>query len=439
MIRIINHIASTFFNLAKKPYFGFIQGHKYLSSENLKLIESKIGIESENIIDDFESQFAKLIGDGKSVSYASARMGFYELMRYLEIDSDDEIIILGATCSVMVNAIIKTGARPIFSDIDPETYGSSSLEIEKKINGNTKLIIAQHSFGIPCEINKIAKLADKRKIFLLEDCALTLGSKIDGVKVGNFGNAALFSTDHTKPINTLVGGLVYSKNNDLIDSLKKSQLKIPSLSKSRQVALFRRIRLESNYCIPTNYSKMGLLELFEVVRKKILPKYKDFLDEDYGVNRMNSYPYPSRLPPFLAMIGIFEIARWRETSIQRKDLLANLIKLFKAEDLLILLPKCYTDSRLEIIPLRFAFHSKLNEEAIINLSSFMNTDSVWFKEPIVSTSLPLESYNYLKGDCPHSERIGPQMINIPCNIPIESHKQLIEKVRLCFSKRRISQ
>lgn len=67
-------------------------------------------------------------------------MGFYELMRYLEIESDDEIIVLGATCSVMVNAILKIGARPVFSDIDPDTYGSSSLEIEKKINVKTKLI-----------------------------------------------------------------------------------------------------------------------------------------------------------------------------------------------------------------------------------------------------------------------------------------------------------
>jgi dTDP-4-amino-4,6-dideoxygalactose transaminase len=433
MIRKINHIASIFFNLTKKPFFGFIHGHRYLSSENLKLIESKIGLESEDVIHDFESQFAKLIGEGKSVSYAAARMGFYELMRYLEIDSDDEIIILGATCSVMVNSILKIGARPVFSDIDPDTYGSSSLEIEKKINGKTKLIIAQHSFGIPCEINKIAKLADERQIFLLEDCALTLGSKIDGVKVGNFGNAALFSTDHTKPINTLVGGLIYSKNNDLIDSLKKSQLKIPALSKSRQLALFRRIRLESNYCIPKNYSRMGLSELYEVIRKKIFPKYKDFLDEDYGVDTMNSYPYPSRLPTFLAVIGILEISRWKETLNHRKDLLEKLIKLFSSEDLSIILPKCYTNSRLEIIPLRFAFHSKLSEETIINLNSFMNTDSIWFREPIVATSLPLESFNYLKGDCPHSERIGPQMINIPCNIPIESHEELIAKVKICFS------
>lgn len=59
MIRKINHIASIFFNLAKKPFFGFIHGHRYLSSENLKLIESKIGLESEDVIYDFESQLEK--------------------------------------------------------------------------------------------------------------------------------------------------------------------------------------------------------------------------------------------------------------------------------------------------------------------------------------------------------------------------------------------
>ena len=63
------------------------------------------------------------------------------------------------------------------------------------------MIVAQHSFGIPCEIQPIVNFAKKKNIFLLEDCALTMGSSIKGIKCGNFGDAALFSTDNTKLIN----------------------------------------------------------------------------------------------------------------------------------------------------------------------------------------------------------------------------------------------
>ena len=160
----------------QKPYFSFIHGHSYLRKEDLKQIKLLVGLESDEVITDFEIKFAKLVGEGEAVSYAAARMGFYELMRHLRITKDDEIILLGATCSVMVNAVIRVGATPIFSDIDPETYGSSALEIVKHITQRTKMIVAQHSFGIPCDIEPIVDLARSKGIFLLEDYAITLGS-----------------------------------------------------------------------------------------------------------------------------------------------------------------------------------------------------------------------------------------------------------------------
>ena len=110
-------------------------------------------------------------------------MGFYELMKYKNIKKGDEIIILGATCAVMINAILRLKAIPKFSDIDLNTYGSEVKSINKLINKNTKIIIAQHSFGIPCDIHPIVELAKKKKIFLIEDCALTLGSSINGKKL----------------------------------------------------------------------------------------------------------------------------------------------------------------------------------------------------------------------------------------------------------------
>ena len=125
----------------------------------------------------------------------------------------------------MVNSIIIVGAKPVYSDIDLNTFGSCPESIKSKISSKTKMIIAQHTLGIPCKIEKILEISKKKNIFLLEDCALSLGSKSSNIVLGNFGDAAIFSTDHSKPLNTLIGGMVYTKNIDLhkkINTIKKN-------------------------------------------------------------------------------------------------------------------------------------------------------------------------------------------------------------------------
>ena len=139
------------------PFYGFIQGHAHLTLKDIDYIESLLPNESSSIISEFEESFAEIVGNGQAVSYASARMGFYVLMKVLGITSGDEILFTAATCSTMINAALRIGATPVYADIDPNTFGSNPYDIEKKITNKTKIIVAQHSFGIPCDITAIKK------------------------------------------------------------------------------------------------------------------------------------------------------------------------------------------------------------------------------------------------------------------------------------------
>ena len=105
----------------RTPYFGFVQGHAYLASHDVGQIRSHIAKPAKEIVAEFEHGFASLVGDGCAVSFAAGRMGFYALMKTLDIGPGDEVIVQGATCAVMVNAILRTGATPVYADIDPET------------------------------------------------------------------------------------------------------------------------------------------------------------------------------------------------------------------------------------------------------------------------------------------------------------------------------
>ncbi len=422
-------IYDAFHRAFSTPYFGFVRGHSYLSAEELKQIRVLVDAPEPGIVLEFEEQFAKLVGSGECISYAAGRMGFFDLMRTIGIGDGDEVILPGATCAVMVNAVLRVGATPIFADIDPDTFGSSSQAIAVCISPKTRMIVAQHSFGIPCDIEPIVNLAKSRNIFLLEDCALTLGSKVNDVVVGNFGDAALFSTDHSKPLNTLTGGLIYTQNAALAQRLRLSQSNHPNLSADRQNALWRRLLLEAHYCVPARYGRMSLIDIFYSIRNKLIPAEGDFLADDFGSSSVSAYPYPSRLPAFLAATGLIEVRRWPQVSNERKIILKGLIDILAESRSAAYLPVAYKNKALQIVPLRLAWSEQSGANVRKSIQHFIHVPWTWFMSPIIATNVPLENLGYRSGACPISECIGPNMVNIPCNLGRKEADLLITEIQ----------
>ena len=166
----------------------------------------------------------------------------------------------------MVNAILRCGATPVYSDIDSNTFGSSSHSIKECLTIRTKMVVAQHSFGIPCEIDLISDICKKKSVFLLEDCALALGSKLHNINVGTFGDAALFSTDHSKPLNTITGGLIYTNNVSIYNKLLTMQYQSNNLSIEKQKAIWKRFVLERRYAQPGRFRMLYFIDFIHKVR-----------------------------------------------------------------------------------------------------------------------------------------------------------------------------
>jgi dTDP-4-amino-4,6-dideoxygalactose transaminase len=423
----IRKIFGIFSQWFRSPFFGFVQGHGHLTAEDLRGIRALIDQPARRVVADFEAGFASLVGPGQAISYAAGRMGFFDLMRVLGIGAGDEVILLGATCAVMVNAVLRAGATPIFSDIDPNTFGSTADTIQKCISLRTRMIVAQHSFGIPCDIEPIVNLALSRKIFLLEDCALALGSRLGGVAVGNFGDAALFSTDHSKPLNSLIGGLVYTRDAGLAERLRKSQAAQPELPMVIQRALWHRLLIERRYCTPERYGRLGVIDLIAAIKYRLLRSVGPFLSDDFGITSGRYYPYPARLPGFLAALGLLEIKRWPQVSAERKALLRSLLDVASNSCISSRLPKAYMNKCLDIVPLRFVWTQPDGALVRETLGQFIQISWIWFMQPIIATRTSLRDFGYLAGSCPISEQTGPGMVNLPCNVAPDKS---IEMVRL---------
>jgi len=432
----ITNFLNRFLLAASSPYkFGFLSDHSYLSKaelSNLKGIVESQDLENESaIVNKFEQEFMKLIGSGYGISFASGRMAFYSILRALNIGAGDEVILPGFTCSVMVNAVLRVGAKPVFADIDRDTFGSDASTIEKLIAPKTKVIVAQHSFGIPCNIEPIIALAKKKGLFVVEDCAITLDSSIKGVKVGNFGDAAIFSTDHSKPLNTIVGGLFYTTNKEFFAKVKKLTKDIPSLDKQHQLAIYEQMLFERKYSTPSSHFKLFLLSTLRARIKKT----QTYLRDDFRMPALSehSYPYPSRLPGFLAQLGLYELNKWKDEKVMRKRILASYLAAMNEVRMSKYIPKAYLNYEIDITPLRFAFYCPDAEKVKKTMSKHFEISWIWFQQPIICCLDGVESFGYKNGSCLLSEDIGEHILNFPCNVNVAWEKELIKSFKNIFN------
>lgn len=415
--------------LFRRRFSGFLEGHSYLETRDWANLEYRLENPDAVAVSRFEQAFADLVGKGECVSFAAGRMAFHSLLEYLEVGKGDEVVLTGFTCSVMANAIAKTGARALFCDIDTDTLGTSADSLESVISANTRLIVAQHSFGIPCNIKSIAAIARKHGIVLLEDCAIALGTVVDGTVIGNFGDAAIFSTDHSKPVNTFTGGMFYSSDEQLVKGVREIQLQSGELPEEKARAILQRLKFEARLCNPKGYPRFALCATLSRVtalaqgRNFVSP----FLDEDQGIDGPETYPYPARFPSFLAELGMMEIQRWPETVRTRKTALRRFLDIAREEGLDKVLPGAYFRRDLDIIPLRFAWSQVEGKRLRSRIRNYVDTGQTWFMSPIISTKLPLENFGYYAGMCPVAESTGKGMVNVPVTLPENLIRRIMQE------------
>lgn len=435
LFKKISQIVNAIVLLLYSPYFGFIRGHSHVSNKELSQILSLIinpQEKDEKLTLIFEKKFSALIGQGKSLSFAAGRMAFYTYMKILEIGNDDEVIIQSSNCSVMVNAILRIGAKPVFADIDVNTMGTDPKSVQKLITPKTKLIVAQHSFGIPCEIDEIIKIANQYNIKVLEDCALTVGSKYKGLTVGNWGDAALFSIDHSKPLNCMIGGLLYLRNNSLYERIKKIRDEMPNLDKKHQLAIYKRLLFERKYYSPKKYSYGKFIELLYAFFGKLRKFQPAFLLDDYNhPNKLqkSNYSYPAKLPVFISKLGLYELKYFNKNKLIRKELLDDYIKIFVKNKKSKLIPQAYFDKRNDIIPLRFIAYFSNRLIAYKYFSKILDVNSSWFQNSIIGCD-DIEDIGYTIGSCENSEIITEKVINFPCTYDINQKKEIQKKLNL---------
>jgi perosamine synthetase len=175
---------------------------------------------SGQLVNRFEEQFADFVGAEYAVALNSCTAALHSILLALGIAQGDEVIVPTNTFVATANAVLYTGAQPVFADSDPETFNIDPGDIERKISKKTKAVIVVHLCGNPCDMNAILKIAEENDLIVIEDCAHSLGAKYKGRNCGTFGIAAAFSFYPTKIITTGEGGMVVTNDHELADKIK---------------------------------------------------------------------------------------------------------------------------------------------------------------------------------------------------------------------------
>lgn len=163
-----------------------------------------------------EADLAEYIGVKHSVALNSGTDALHLALRALDIGEGDEVITTAFTFVATTEAIGIVGAKPVFVDINSDTFNIDAEKIENAITPKTKAIIPVHLYGQPCDMDVIMDIAKRHDLYVIEDCCQAIGAKFKDKMVGSFGDVGCFSFFPTKNLGAMGDGGLLTTNSQVI-------------------------------------------------------------------------------------------------------------------------------------------------------------------------------------------------------------------------------
>lgn len=170
----------------------------------------------------FEEQFKQYHNARYAVATSSATTALHVMLQALGIGAGDKVITTPFSFIATANAILYTGATPVFADIDPVSYNLSPVELERAVQNHpdAKAVLVVHIFGLPADMDAIMEIAKQYGLMVLEDCAQAHGAAYKGHKVGIFGRAGAFSFYPSKNMTAGEGGMIVTDDSLLAEKMR---------------------------------------------------------------------------------------------------------------------------------------------------------------------------------------------------------------------------
>jgi dTDP-4-amino-4,6-dideoxygalactose transaminase len=300
------------------------------------VLESGWYILGENV-KAFEKEFADYCGAKFAVGVGNGLEALQLAMLAYGIGNRNEVITVANTAVATVLAVSQTGAKPVFVDVDPETYGMSISQIEEKITHKTKAILPVHLFGHPVDMDPLVEVATQNNLVVIEDACQAHGAEYKGKKIGTLGDAGCFSFYPTKNLGAYGdGGMIITNEEEIaekifslrnygqktryvhllkglnsrLDEMQAGILRVKlkyldkwNEKRRENAKLYNELLQGADVICPTEKSYAKHVYYLYVIRSKKRDELKRFL-ETKGITTLIHYPIPVHLQKAYEDLGI---------------------------------------------------------------------------------------------------------------------------------------
>jgi dTDP-4-amino-4,6-dideoxygalactose transaminase len=345
-------------------------------------------------------------------AYESARTAMYFILKELGVGEGDEVLVQSFTCVAASNPIIWIKAKPVFVDVEPGFFNADPEAIANNINENVKAIIVQHTFGYPAKIEEIKRMADERGIYVIEDCTHSIGTELDGKKLGTLCDAAIFSFGRDKAISASFGGVAVTNRDKLGLQLEEGEtfLSFPSKKWIRSQVLYTIV----SYLTRTYYERMSLGKLIHFLATKLKLVHKS---TSWGEKKEASLPThaKSKLPNILARLALNQLEKVDSINKRRQELMHLYLKRFEKLNINgVVLPSWKL--RKNLFPLRIPLLVKDRDRLVEYAKEKGVLLGKWYDTPIAPKEVDLVKTGYKRGSCPNTEKACERIVNLPLHI-----------------------
>lgn len=257
----------------------------------LECIEQNWISSSGPFIARFEEEFARYTGLRNPVAVSNGTVAITLALQALGMPVGAEVVVPAATFAATANAVVAAGGRPVFADVDSDTWGLSPRTVASLITKSTWGMIPVHLYGNPCDVKGLRELANSRGLVMIEDCAEAIGTTISGAHAGSFADAATFSFFGNKTLTTGEGGMVLFSNAS--SSQAARQLRDHGMSLTRK---YWHDVVGFNYRLTNLQAAIGVAQVERAERlvsrkREIFHSYQQKLRSVSGVETMPASPF----------------------------------------------------------------------------------------------------------------------------------------------------
>ncbi len=205
-------------------------------------------------VSEFEKNYSLFAGVKHAIAVNTGTAALHAAIMAAGIKAGDEVILPSFTFVATAEAVVLAGGKPVFADIDPETYTLSPKAIQKAVTKKTKAIVPVDLYGLPADIKPIRQIAAKQGLAIIEDCAQSHGATCEGKPAGALSDLACWSLYAAKNIGTGEGGVVTTDNDDLAE-------KVRMVRTHGEKVKYSSLMLGTNYRMTEIQAAIGIVQL----------------------------------------------------------------------------------------------------------------------------------------------------------------------------------